>query len=89
MAEIFADGIANIHVTGGLVRFDLMTLQPNLKNENDQPVFNMNQRVIMPLNGFVQAFQMQEQVVGHLLQSGVLAQQSDEQSASPAGGIQA
>ena len=26
--ELFADGIGQIHFAGGMVRFDLMTLQP-------------------------------------------------------------
>ncbi len=70
--EIFADGISGIHVTGGLVRIDLMTLQPQLKSENGQPVIEINRRIIMPLEGFVQSLKVQEQIVKQLLQSGVL-----------------
>ena len=29
--EIFADGISAVHVTGNVVRIDLMTLQPHMK----------------------------------------------------------
>lgn len=73
--DIYADGIGNVHVTGNMVRFDLISLQPNLKSDNGQPVFDLNHRVIMPLEGFVQAFNLQETLVKQLLQSGVLKNQ--------------
>ena len=40
--EIFADGISAVHVTGNLVRIDLMTVQPHLNGDNDQPVVEIN-----------------------------------------------
>lgn len=70
--DIYADGIGNIHVTGNLVRFDLITLQPNLQSENGQPVYNMNQRLVMPLEAFVQAFVLQDSVMKKLVESGVV-----------------
>jgi hypothetical protein len=30
--EIFADGIGQIHFAGGMVRFDFVTLQPEIAN---------------------------------------------------------
>ena len=72
--EIFADGINSIHVTGNLVRLDLLTLQPHLKSENGQPVVEINKRLIIPLEGFVQALAMQQDVVQKLIQAGVLKQ---------------
>jgi hypothetical protein len=70
--EIFADGISAIHVTGNLVRIDLMTIQPHLKSDNGQPVVDVSQRIIMPLNGFVQALAVQENIVKQLVEAGVL-----------------
>jgi hypothetical protein len=72
MNDIYTDGVGNIHVTGNLVRFDLITLQPNLQSENGQPVYNMNQRLIMPLEAFVQAFMLQDSVVKKLIEAGVI-----------------
>lgn len=72
MNDIYTDGVGNIHVTGNLVRFDLITLQPNLQSENGQPVYNMNQRLIMPLEAFVQAFMLQDGVVKKLIEAGVI-----------------
>lgn len=70
--EIFADGISAVHVTGNLVRIDLMTVQPHLKSDNGQPVVDINQRIIMPLDGFVQSLAVQDNIVKQLIDAGVL-----------------
>ena len=70
--DIFVDAIENIHVTGGIVRIDLASLQPQLKNENGQPVFATCQRIVMPLNGFLQGMNLQQNIVQQLIQAGVL-----------------
>lgn len=74
--EIFADGVSAVHVTGNLVRIDLLTLQPHLKSENGQPVVQINQRIVMPLEGFVQALAIQQDIVGQLVEAGVLKQET-------------
>ena len=70
--EIFADGISAIHVTGPLVRIDLMTVQPHLKSENGQPVVDVSHRLIMPLEGFIQSLTVHENIVKQLIKAGVL-----------------
>ena len=75
--EIFADGISAVHVTGNLVRIDLMTVQPQLKSKDGQPVVEVNQRIIMPLEGFVQSLGVQDNIVKQLIEAGVL--KKDEQ----------
>ncbi|CQR70793.1 hypothetical protein SOV_43110 [Sporomusa ovata DSM 2662] len=78
--EIFADGISAVHVTGNLVRIDLMTLQPHLKSDNGQPVVDVSKRIIMPLEGFVQALATQENIVNQLIEAGVLKQNQEKVS---------
>ena len=78
--EIFADGISAVHVTGNRVRIDLMTVQPQLKSKDGQPVVEVNQRIIMPLEGFVQSLGVQDNIVKQLIEAGVL--KKDEQPAS-------
>ena len=78
--EIFADGISAVHVTGDLVRIDLMTVQPQLKSKDGQPVVEVNQRIIMPLEGFVQSLGVQDNIVKQLIEAGVL--KKDVQPAS-------
>lgn len=78
--EIFADGISAVHVTGNLVRIDLMTMQPQLKSKDGQPVVEVNQRIIMPLEGFVQSLAVQDNIIKQLIEAGLL--KKDEQPAS-------
>jgi len=72
--EFFADGISAVHVTGNLVRIDLLTLQPHLKSENGQPVVEINKRLIMPLDGFLKSLAIQQDIVQKLVSAGVLKQ---------------
>ncbi|WP_371379078.1 hypothetical protein [Sporomusa aerivorans] len=72
--EIFADGISAIHVTGNLVRIDFLTVQPQLKSDNGQPVVEINQRLIMPLEGFIQSLSIQQDIVQKLINTGVIKQ---------------
>jgi hypothetical protein len=51
-----------------------MTVQPHLKSENGQPVVEINKRIIMPLDGFVKSFALQEQIMKQLLEAGVVKQ---------------
>mgnify|MGYP003615852324 FL=1 len=76
--EIFADGISSIHITGNLVRIDLMTIQPHLQSDNGQPVVEITRRIIMPLEGFVQSLTLQEDIVNRLVTAGVLKKQQSE-----------
>ncbi|MBP2627514.1 MAG: hypothetical protein H6Q68_2225 [Firmicutes bacterium] len=78
--EFFVDGISAIHVTGNLIRIDLLTLQPQLKSENGQPVVEVNKRLIMPLEAFIQSLAIQQEIVQKLLSTGVL-KQNDNASA--------
>lgn len=75
--EIFADGISAVHVTGNLVRIDLMSLQPHLKSENGQPVVDISKRIIMPLDGFIQSLATQQNIVNQLIEAGVLKQNEE------------
>ena len=81
--EIFADGISAVHVTGNLVRIDLMTVQPQLQSKDSQPVVEINQRIIMPLEGFVQSLGVQDNIVKQLIEGGVLKKDA-QPSADPA-----
>jgi len=81
--EIFADGISAVHVTGNLVRMDLMTVQPHLQSDNGQPVVEMNSRIIMPLEGFVQSLSVQDNIVKQLMDAGVLKKNPAQEENQP------
>ncbi|MPM24172.1 hypothetical protein SDC9_70653 [bioreactor metagenome] len=68
--EIFADGIGQIHFAGAMVRFDFVTLQPEA--EGKAPVPQASLRIIMPPQGFLNAFNSMQQLIDKLLEAGVL-----------------
>ena len=68
--EIFADGIGQIHFAGGMVRFDFVTLQPGEDGAAPTPV--VNERIIMPPQGFLGAFNSMQQLIDKLVEAGVL-----------------
>ena len=72
--EIFADGIGQIHFAGGMVRFDLMTLQPG--EEGKAPVPESRTRLVMPPQGFLAAFNSMQQLIDKLVAAGVLKKNS-------------
>ena len=74
--EIYADGIGQIHFAGGMVRFDFVTLQPEA--DGAAPVPEVNERFIMPPQGFLGAFNSMQQLIDKLLEAGVL--QKNEQA---------
>ncbi len=69
--EIFADGMGQIHFAGGMVRFDFVTLQPDEEGEKD-PTAVCYERIIMPPQGFLNAFNSMQNLIDKLLDAGVL-----------------
>ncbi len=70
--ELFADSIGEITIIGTTVRIDLVSLSPNERDGagNQLPVFR--QRVVMPVDGFMNAFELLERVAGQLVRSGAV-----------------
>ena len=68
--EVFADGIGQIHFAGGMVRFDFVTLQP--EEDGKAPAPQSNMRIIMPPQGFLNAFNSMQQLIDKLLEAGLL-----------------
>ena len=68
--ESFADGIGQIHFAGGMVRFDLVALQP--AGEGKAPMPESHARLIMPPQGFLSAFNSMQQLIDKLVEAGVL-----------------
>lgn len=76
--ELFVDGISAIHVTGSLVRIDCVSIQPQLSSQNGQPVVEINRRIIMPIEGFIEAFGLQQKIVRQLIDAGIVKQESGD-----------
>lgn len=72
--EIFADGIDQIHFSGGMVRLDLFTLQPSAQStDQGQHAAPVTQaRIIMTPQGFLSAFAAMQNLADKLVEAGVL-----------------
>ena len=68
--EIYADGIGQIHFAGNMVRMDLFTLQPTEEGQSPKP--EISERLIMPPQGFLSAFNSMQQLIDKLVAAGVL-----------------
>ncbi len=70
--EIFADGIGEISLSGGMVRLDLVSLVGSQNNENDKPRLEPKTRIIMPPEGFLRSFGAMENLVKQLIDAGLI-----------------
>ena len=69
--EVFADGIGRIDFAAGVVRFELVSVEPG---EGGQNRLEARQRVIMPLEGFLATLGTMSNLVNKLVEAGVLRQ---------------
>ena len=88
--DIFADGIGEITLSGGMVRMDLVTLTGSQANSDEKPKLEFSQRVIMPPDGFLKSFSAMENLVKQLIDAGLVKprdqQVSNDSNASKGGG---
>jgi hypothetical protein len=73
MQSTFADTLLNVSITGSLVRLDLGTMIPAKNAEGKSGLSATSTlQIVMPIEGFVRAFGMQEQIIKKLVADGVL-----------------
>lgn len=83
--DIFADGIGEITLSGGMVRMDLVTLTGSQSaNSDEKPKLEFSQRVIMPPDGFLRSFSAMENLVKQLIDAG-LVKPRDQQAKADGG----
>lgn len=80
--EIFADGIGEITLSGGMVRLDLVSLVGSQNDENNKPRLEVFQRIVMPPDGFLRSYSAMENLVKQLIDAGLV------QARDNAGGVQ-
>ncbi len=78
--EIYADGIGQIHFVGNMVRFDFVTLQPT--GDNQEPTIEKKERIIMPPQGFLAAFDSMQKLIDKLVEAGVIRKNENIQNAN-------
>lgn len=72
MNSLFADRLTNLQIAGNTVRLEFSVLDLVPGNNQNEPKLNVSHVLVMPLEGFVQAFNGQDSVVKKLLADGVL-----------------
>jgi hypothetical protein len=80
--QIFADGISQVTIIGGVVRLDFVTFSATEKDANGQPTAVFSHRVVMSLESFMQsAAKLQEAALGV---SKLIQRARENQPAEPA-----
>lgn len=84
MAHYF-DTLVNVTITGPLIRLDFGLAQQS-KTEDGKDTVRLSQieQVVLPLDGFVRAFGLQQQVIQQLIKTGVLKPRDVEETTKTA-----
>lgn len=80
--DLFADGIGEITLSGGMVRMDLVTLTGSQNDEN-KPQLKVKQRIVMPPDGFLRSFSAMENLVKQLIDAGLVKPRDGELTQNP------
>lgn len=83
-SNVFADGIGEITLSGGMVRMDLVTLVGSQNDPENKPRLEFSQRVIMPPDGFLRSFSAMENLVKQLVDAGLVKPREGGQPQDPA-----
>jgi hypothetical protein len=75
--DLYADGIAEITVTGSIVRIDFMSLSATERDRKNNPKPIFRQRVIMPVDGFANAVDLMKKAIAGLVEAGAIRRVSD------------
>lgn len=70
--EIFADGIGEITLSGGMVRLDLVSLAGSQNDEKNKPHLEVTRRIVMPPDGFLRSFSAMENLIKQLVDAGLV-----------------
>lgn len=76
--DVFADGIGEITLAGGMVRMDLVTLSGSNNDEANKPQLRVKQRIVMPPDGFLRSFSAMENLVKQLIDAGLVKPKDGE-----------
>ena len=79
--DMYADGIGEITLSGGMVRMDLVTLKGSQSSSDEKPKLEFSQRVIMPPDGFLRSFSAMENLVKQLIDAGLVKPRDQQASA--------
>ncbi len=69
ITEVYADTVGRVDFAAGVVRFELVSLEPR---EGTQGKMEVRQRIVMPVEGFLSALNTMGDLVNKLVGAGVL-----------------
>lgn len=78
MQDVYADGIGEITLTGGMVRIDLVSLSAKEKDAEGRPRLEFRKRVVLPPEGFLRSFSAMEDLVKQLVDAGLIKRREGE-----------
>jgi hypothetical protein len=67
--EVFADGVSEVNIAGGIVRINFVSLS---KDDKGTPVRELRQRVVLTPQGVLELNAAMQQVIEKLISTGVL-----------------
>lgn len=82
--ELFADGVGEIVLSGGMVRMDLVAMTGSQREGGDKPKLEFRQRVVMPPDGFLRSFSAMEDLVRQLVDAGLVKPRDGAAGNAPA-----
>lgn len=80
--EVFADGVSEVNIAGGIVRINFVSLSGTQKDEKGNPVRELRQRIVITPQGVLELYAAMQQVIDKLIQTGVLQRRADQPSGS-------
>ncbi len=76
-AELYADGVGEITITGSIVRIDFVSLSPAERDGNNNPKAVFRQRVIMPVDAFANSVDLMQKALNGLVEAGAIRRIAD------------
>ena len=73
--ETYADAIGEITLTGSVLRIDFVSLSATQRDANNNPVREIRQRILMPIEGYAGSFELLSRVFDGLVEAGAVARQ--------------
>jgi hypothetical protein len=83
-SEVFADGVSEVNIAGGIVRINFVSLSATLKDEKGIPVRELRQRIVTTPQGVIELYNAMQQVIEKLIENGTLQRRPGEQAGSAA-----
>jgi hypothetical protein len=74
---IYADQITNISLHGGVVRLEMAVVDALPTTQNETLKMRISHHVVLPLDAFVKAFEIQQAVMNKLVQDGILKKRDE------------